>query len=212
MTLVIDDPEQLNVRLSELGLKLEWLTSAALRGDAGAGASTALHPPGDPGFRRWSDTTAGLRANVLPHSWEMSNALNYCTVFNRATRTAIVVMAGDVFTGSRLGTPRSRYPKGIATESRIGINNGQQSFFPQMKSPAEILEADCVTYALVQFDGAEGIQLELSQPSSMSASGYVNDWRERLLLPTVNPQGIGVTVVAERDASEAAVDFVVERR
>lgn len=212
MTQIVDSPALVDERLQHLGLRADWLLGSVLEGDAGASSATALHPPGDAGFRRWADTVAALRTRLLPQGWDMSNTANYCTVFNRTTRTAVVVMAGDLFTGTRLGTPKSRYPKGAATQARILVNVGQASLFPSLKSPDEIVEEDCVTFALVQFPTEAGIQAELSRPSSMSASGYVNAWRERILLPTVHPGGHHPEKNVDDTPDAPDIDFAVTPR
>jgi hypothetical protein len=193
-------------------LERDWLRNAVLAGDAGASSSTALHPPGDSGFRRWSDTVAGLRRQALPHGWEMSNAQNYCTVFNGESRAAIVVMAGDPMTGMRIGSPTSRYPKGVATAQRIARNNGQASLFPSMKSNDEVVEEDCVTYVLVQYATEVGVQVELSLPSSMSSSGYVDEWDERILLPMVDPRGTEPDAEVPELENSPSIDFAVSAR
>lgn len=206
------EPSEVDARLATLKLNRTWLQNGVIAGDAGASSSSALHPPGDSGFRRWADTVAGLRTQVLPHGWDMSNALNYCTVFNRESRTAVVVMAGDVMTGIKFGTPRSRYPKGVVTAKRIERNNGQISLFPSLKSAEEIVEEDCLTWVLVQFQGEQGVQVELSRPSSMSQAGYVNDWDERILLPTVDPRGPHLAGRVDDGPENPDIDFAVTPR
>ncbi len=208
---IIDEPADIDRRLIELGLVRSWLVAAVLSGDAGASTSTALHPPSDAGFRRWSDSVAELRMQSLPYGWRHSNDLNYCTVFNLETRTAVAIMAGDELTGSRLGAPRSRYPKGVSTRMRITINNGQDSLFPNLKAPHEIVEHDCTTWTLIQWAAEDGIHAELSCPRGQNDRGHVVDYAERILLPTINPRG-GEPAGAYEDPGQPDVDFNVNVR
>lgn len=208
-TKVIEREQDVDSRLAELGLTRGRLVAAILSGDAGASGSTALHPPGNPGYRRWADTVTGLRMQLLPHGWLHSNAFNYCTVFNPDTRVAIVVMAGDSMTGSRLGVPSSKYPKGDVTAQRLRVNQQQTSLFPDLKSAGEVAEQDCTTWVLVQRSDEIGIHAELSRARSMNNSGYVVDWYERLLLPTIDPRGDDRT---EQSPAEPDIDFVVSAR
>jgi len=186
---VVHESPMVDARLASLGLTRERLANAILSGDAGASSSTALHPPGNVGYRRWADTVAGLRRQLLPHGWLQSNALNYCTVYNPATRVAIVVMAGDGNTGHRAAATRSKYPKGAVTVRRLRLNQQQASMFPDLKSPAEVAEEDCATWVLAQDADEDGVRAELSRPRSQDASGRVVDWYERILLPPVDPRG-----------------------
>lgn len=212
MTKLVHETSEVDARLASLKLNRLWLHNGVLAGDAGASSSSALHPPGDPGFRRWSDTVAGLRGQVLPNGWNMSNALNYCTVFNRESRTAVVVMAGDIMTGSKLGSPKSRYPKGVVTAKRIERNNGQTSLFPSLKSAEEVVEEDCLTWVLVQVPTEQGVLVELSRPKSMSLSGHVDDWDERILLPIIDPRGPKLTAQIEDSPENPHIDFAVTPR
>ena len=207
---VVHEPPMVDARLASLGLTHERLADAILSGDAGASSSTALHPPGNVGYRRWADTVAGLRRQLLPHGWLQSNALNYCTVYNPTTRVAIVVMAGDANTGSRVAATRSKYPKGAATVRRLRLNQQQASMFPDLKSPAEVVEEDCTTWVLAQDSDDAGVRAELSRPRSQDLSGRVVDWYERVLLPAVDPGGQGSAGQARHDVD--TVDFAVTAR
>jgi hypothetical protein len=210
---VIYKLDEVDTRLGTLGLERKHLTSALLRGDAGAGGSTALHPPTDAGFRRWSETTTELRVQLIPfggNAWKHSNALGYCTVYNTGTQTAIVVMQGNGFTGSRARDPRSKYPKGVLTEARILFNQAQGSLFPEMKSPSEITERDCTTWILVQWADEQGaIHAELSHPIGQDSARHVTDWYERILLPNVDPGT--ATGLLGTQTDEPDVDFPVRR-
>lgn len=214
VTKIIYEPAEVDARLAALGLARKHLTSAILAGDASAGGSTALHPPTDPGYRRWSETTAQLRAELIPfggYAWTLSNRGGYCTVYSTNTRTAIVVMQGDCFTGSRIQDPRSRYPKGALTEARLLRNQSQLSFFPELKSPSEAIESDCTTWVLVQWVDQEGsIHVELSRPIGQDNSKHVTDWHERILLPVIDP-GDSTRRRGDTSDDEPDVDFTVRR-
>lgn len=213
-TKVLYEPTDVDARLRTLGLERKHLTSAVLAGDAGAGGSTALHPATDAGYRRWSETTAQLRAQLIPfgsYTWTLSNRGGYCTVYSTTTGTAIVVMQGDGFTGSRVQDPRSRYPKGALTEARLLRNQSQLSFFPQLKSPSEAVEEDCTTWVLVQWvDGQGRIHAELSRPIGQDNAKHVTDWHERILLPMIDP-GEGNLRRDNAPIDEPDVDFTVRR-
>lgn len=211
---IVGELPEVDARLRELGLEREHLISAILAGDAGAGGSTALHPLTDAGYRRWSETTAQLRAQLIPfggYTWTLSNRGGYCTVYSTSTRTAIVVMQGDGFTGSRVQDPRSRYPKGALTEARLLRNKSQLSFFPHLKSPSEFVEADCTTWVLVQWVDSEGaIHAELSRPIGQDDAKHVTEWHERILLPVIDP-GDSTIRRDEAPVDEPDVDFPVRR-
>ena len=208
---LITNAVEVEARLTELQLRRGWLEHSVRVGDAGASSSTALHPPNDGGVRRYADTVAGLRAQALPHGWEMSNAKNYCTVFNRRSKTAVAVMAGDAMTGLAFGTPKSLSPRGPITIDRIARNKGQLSMFPKIKAPSEIVEEDCSTWALIQYGTDEGVQFELSLPKAMNASGYVTDYEERILFGRIDPQA-QVLPVGSQPNGDPDVDFVVIAR
>lgn len=210
---MIDDPLAVDERLQQLGLQRDRLVRAVLRGDAGASSSTALHPSSDAGYRRWSDTVAGLRLAFLPHGWSLSNAQNYCTIYNPQTRIAVVVMAGDIKTGSRISSPRSKYPKGAATGQRLRLNQEQQtSMFPDIKAPHEVVSQDCKTWVLVQYGADDGVHIELSLAKSQDKAGFVVTWYERLLFPTIDPRGESLPVEDMNAAATDNIDFPVTPR
>jgi hypothetical protein len=151
-------------------------------------ADCTLHdPPSLAGIMAWGKITRRLRDRLVPVGWVPSNAQNYATTIHPKGAYAIVVAAGDAYTGLVGMTPCTRSEKGTATKEAVADN---QTSFAEIDSTYAWPRAVPVpkqTWFLLHFmdEDAGSIRIELSLPAEMDDDGHVIRWRERVILRSV---------------------------
>jgi hypothetical protein len=202
-------------RLASLGLSAEDFAFVLAGADAEARTWSRAAPPVMAGMARWGKTNELLRIRLLPRGWSQDNPQNLPRTISPSGDFAIVGTAGDGATGWPPGNPTTRYAKGVET-ARFIERNGQLAFdygglpgagtLPWRMSPAD----GAVTWLLLYNVTDSHIHAELSLPESISPTGYVDAWTERVILPVTElatPAGSGLA-----GSSGHAVDLAVERR
>jgi hypothetical protein len=196
--------------LTDMGLTIDILIDASLRGETARDSCTANDPPSAPGFYAWSGTVRGLRDILIPLGWRRNDDVNYSRVVNEDLNIAIAVVTGDEGTGNPAVSPKTKYPKGPATQAAVNTNQG--SLFPA----AEILQPETesnnrwITWMLLRKRAGDTVFAELSLPSLMSKDGQVERWETRIILEpmTFEPPLFD----ADDDSGEPPIDVLVRRR
>jgi len=196
---VVVEPQQVADRLSELGLTEEILRNAIIAGDLARAACTANDPPLFRGVTFWGRTTRALRELLAPAGWEKDDTAGFATVRNKQLGVAIVVVSGDMGTGSSDATvtPKSKYRKGTITIAAVDNNAAQLDLFDMVNeapAPPTPDENGMLTWVLLVYraPGSKEIRSELSLPSSVSDDGKMSDWAERIPLAPI-PYGQGTS-------------------
>jgi Zn-dependent peptidase ImmA (M78 family) len=118
-------------RLSQLGLKLEYLEYAFRKADAEARTYTEHDPPSASGIARWSRTNRFLRDRLVPEEeWTSSNPHNVPITTSPDKMTTIIATTGDDDTGIASGSPTTKYAKGQASIRAIRRNRHVQDVLP----------------------------------------------------------------------------------
>lgn len=208
--LVHHDPVDTFGRLKDMGLSIEILQDAVAMGESARASCTENDPAIVPGLLAWARTVRGLRELLKPEGWCGSRAGGLETVVSPDGKLAIAVATGDESTGFCGSTPKTKYPRGPSTEAAIEQN--QLPFFEEPeKRVAELTPSDRVTWLLLISSSPDtnDIRCELSLPNSIGDNGKVEQWSERILLPTVrrDPEP---TLLPAHDESEIVVE--VSRR
>lgn len=176
-------PAEVTARLYELDLKREALVEAVHFGFSYAAECTLHDPKSLAGIVFWGKTVRKLRDQLIPDGWDVENRQNYPLTVHSSKRWAIGVAAGDERTGIPDKTPSTRSERGPATRQVVSIN--QYSFAALSADFAE-LDAALVrqTWLLMHYrdDEADEIRMELSLPAEMTPDGFVNQWKERIIL------------------------------
>jgi hypothetical protein len=202
-------------RLASLGLAAEDFAFVLLGADAEARTWSQVAPPVMSGMARWGKTNELLRLRLLPRGWSQDNPQNLPRTISPSGDFAIVGTAGDGATGWPPGNPTTRYAKGVET-ARFIERNGQLAFdygglggagtLPWRMGPPD----GAVTWLLLYNLTDSQIHAELSLPESISPTGYVDAWTERVILPVTE---LASPVASGRPALPGnAVDVAVERR
>ena len=177
--------DEVRDRLQCLDLDHETLINIVRRGQYAHAACTANDPPLYPGFTAWAQMVRAAREYLLPKGWTRSNENNYCVVINPSGDIAIAIATGDEGTGYSSANPTTRSSKGPRTVDVIAVNQYQLTLplnCPPTPEPAVHQDGDRLTWILLVHRGAGGVLAELSLPSSINDSGYIDDWRERIML------------------------------
>lgn len=124
---------------------------------------------------------------------------------------AIAVVTGDDGAGKVDASPKTKYPKGAATQAAVFSN--QQSFQFEELTPVDS-EADEVaetwlTWMLLRKRTGDSTFAELSLPLTMTKEGQVERRQTRIIL---DPILIDPNVDVGDDSSEPPIDVPVRRR
>lgn len=194
--------------LAQLGLTKKILRDAILRGEAGRDSCTANDAPGAPGFYAWAGTVRALRDILTPKGWTRNDDVNYSRVINPDRSIAIAVVTGDEGTGNKDASPKTKYPKGPATQAAVTSNQWSLQFVEFTTVEDDLLET-WITWMLLKKRTRDSVFSELSLPSSMTTDGQVESWQTRIIL---DPMLIDPNIEFESDSSETPIDVPVRRR
>jgi hypothetical protein len=205
---VYREPLDIEVRLHELGLRLDVVQDVRLSGRVGWATCTENDPPGHAGMHRYAVMTRELRNILMPEGWLKTDISNHSMILSPDRSVAIVVASGNELTGSgdEQHSPSTKYPKGPLTAAAVDQNRQQLDLFPEMLpiGPTE----ETLTWVLLVRYGAEGDRAELSLPSRIDDDGWISDWRERIILPVIAWDGGGAG--ARRRVPEPLPDFDID--
>lgn len=212
-TVVHIDSMDVQVRLAQLGLRLEYLHEAILVGEAARNSCTDNDPPMLRGFLAWGRRMRGLRDILGPLGWRRDDADNYATVVDAANAVAIATCSGDDGTGLQHAIPKTKHPRGAATEAVIEENQ-QLEFdgFRQTMAAIQANPAPCATWILLVARTSTHLYCELSLPASQGTDDRIDQWIERILLPSLPLPGVAVPVFVDLAASQPDIDVVVTRK
>ncbi|HDT4634426.1 TPA: hypothetical protein ACPYWN_003185 [Klebsiella oxytoca] len=183
--------------ISKYGIKETALQAAVEDGLLEIRQSTDLDAKTDPGSRAWGAVIRGLRRELLTDSeeWGFSFVSGLNLTHNKDKGLNILVMSGDKYTGLFDGNPKSKNPKGAATEVLVGEN---YELFNAEKTISSFVRPEpvdsMINFVLLYFFdyGNKEVRYELSIPDGMSQSAgktRIASWKERYIfdaIPFVN--------------------------
>ncbi|WP_162823969.1 hypothetical protein [Streptomyces cavourensis] len=203
-------------RLAALGMKVEYCERAIRAGEAARREATPSEPPTAPGLRDWIARVGMLRYTmVIEEGWTPLNHKNMALVVNPERAIAVGVLAGDSGTGWPAPIkPRSRYPKGQAFANAVAggdltLFGNEDAGHPEVLDPEAIEALDLwllLTYRVRQGDTIT-VYNELSLPEPVSDSGYIVDWRDRVILPRLTFEAL---VIDDGRDEDGGFDVLVE--
>lgn len=181
-TILRDSPAETEGRLKELRLSTEVLVDAVRTGELERLSCTDLDPASAAGFEAWRWAVRRLRELLVPRGWRAVNDRNLPLVVEPSLSIAVAVTSGDDSTGT-LFPPTTLHPKGPATETYIEVNRRQLLLFPAQPSFVPTpSRSERVTWLLLVRPRKDSVRVELSLPASIDEFGYIQSWRERLIL------------------------------
>lgn len=197
--------------LAQLGLTTEVLIEAIRRGEIARDSCTANDAPNAPGFYAWAGTVRALRDILMPQRWTRNDDDCYSRVISPDSTIAIAVVTGDEGTGKRDASPKTKYPKGAATQAAVSSNQQSLRFeeFASAEDEADQTAETWITWMLLKKRTDDSVFAELSLPLSMTKDGQVENWQTRIIL---DPILIDPNIEIEDDSSEPPIDVLVRRR
>lgn len=216
---LIHEDDDAVTRLAALGITVDDLVSALTAGDAEARAWTEAAPPNMSGMARWGRTNESLRISLAKKSkdWTYRNPRSLPLTMNEPIGVAIVGTSGDGGTGDARWLPSTKYAKGVAVAEAVEKNEQLALFSDVDAEVGKVLGAvgatsDGVkTWIYLYRVMPEGILSELSLPETISDDGYIDRWRERIIVPMYRFDG-NVGTAAARPDDGGDVTVTVERR
>lgn len=169
--------------VTKSGISEQALQAAIADGLLEIRNSTKLDAKTDPGSRAWGAVIRGLRRELLAENslWTFSFVKGLNLTHNKENGLNIVVMSGDKYTGLLESSPKSKNPKGVATEVLVGEN---YDLFAD-NNVTNVKKIDTmVNYVLLYFFdyGKKEVRYELSVPVGMTSNGgkaRIAAWTER---------------------------------
>lgn len=217
MTLTHVQPQAVEDRLGELGLKAERLGETVRRGYVAFISCTPNDPPLFPGFSAWAMMVRGLREYLLPEGWERSDENNYSLVINSAGTVAIAVATGDAATGRVEEQPTTKSSKGPSTAEAVTSNQlTLDLIFPPVELPQASRplgqDQQRTTWILLVHRSQGEVRCELSLPTSMGPDGRVDGWQERIILGAIPTDPDVLEVAPPTPPQQPDIDVAVKRR
>ncbi|MDQ8184256.1 hypothetical protein [Pelagicoccus sp. SDUM812002] len=182
--LIIDNPEEANNRLNELGLSEKDLIDIAMAMVGAKRDTTKNDVAGAGGLRSWMDGTRRAREILTMQGWKRDRTAQVESVANKQLGIRLIVCNTDASTGLPNSIPQNSSKKGTGTQSNVNCN--QQNFFSQLGFENQASAgSEFVTWYLCVYGGKETMRAELSCPTVM-ANGYFVEFRERIILSGEN--------------------------
>ncbi len=208
-------PRDVRRELAALGLTLEPLQDAVLRGFTAGISRTENDAPTATGFYHWNETVRTLRENLAASSWRRRNENGLPTMVNPDKSLAVCVSSGDENTGLADKNPSTKNHKGPRTAEFVALNFEQIDMFPDLRPVVESNQtgSSTRTWTLLFCTDTDRHELrsELSLPILIGVGGQINGWIARIILPVIRLDGGGGTETAEPDFGPD-VDIDIRRR
>jgi hypothetical protein len=206
-------------RLDELGLSETILRESLSAAYESSALLSENFPPMARGLWVWFSAHASLRDRVLPRGWAKDDARNFSTVVDPTGQYALAVATGNGHTGDKDRRPSTRHDKGAVTFDAVAGNRQRQlaDYVPEFGRVRQDL-ATQETWFLLHFQhhdkeaDRDEIRAELSLPASIGTDGYIDEWRERIILERI-PLGHAAIVdpIVETPQEDVPVQYKKRR-
>lgn len=201
ITIYKEEPD-VKTRLEELGLTIEELQEAAQANFLAQASCTANDAPTAPGFLGWNASVRVLREFSTTKGWERQDTKNSPRLIHPDGKFSIMFATGDDATGVSILNPSTKSNKGATTRASIDSNAQEVSLFDaemiphvipirKHKGDGSLGHTTWVFLVYVRIDHSSEnprhtVRCELSLATNMNASGYINKWRERIIIPEID--------------------------
>jgi hypothetical protein len=194
---VVVEPDEVNAKLSKLGLTAEVLRQAVGEAAQAKFQTTVNHPATAGGSMQWFEAVRSLRDQLIPISaerWEANNSLNRGLVVNPKRGVVLGVAGGDANTGIPSADPTTRSPKGNTTKDAVITNQMRFEEFREYfgaLNPKTIKELGTLWLLLIFVNVESGqARSELSRPIHWGdAERRPVGFSPRIILPPVDLDG-----------------------
>jgi hypothetical protein len=202
---LLHEEQDVEERLAALGLSIPLLREAVEQGEAERNRSTPNDPPCAPGTYAWIGTTRALRERLTPAGWERNDDGNLSTVISPDKKMSISVVSGDMSTGIRGASPKTKHRRGSMSIYAISSNAKQLPLFPE---DHQVMNEGRLHWLLLICKDGDTLRYELSLPSAVN-SGQVTEWNERIILPPIDFSDLGSLIPIDQGPE---VEVKIQRR
>lgn len=193
--------------LANLGLTEEVIQAAMRAALVQSRRVTEFHPLGWDNNELYGEGIARLRELLQPFGWTTFREAKFEGVLNAAATIAIIVSSGTRETGREDGrAPRTKNPKGSATQHAVDANQGELFGDPTAVPGPNNPPATLMLLHFLDF-AADELRLELSLPKTMRGKQVV-EWDYRIPIAAV-PLGLRTTTLnipAEEDEEVPVIE------
>jgi hypothetical protein len=172
-----------------MSLSGDALAAAVRMGQDARSSCTLNDPPMETGIHGWGRTVRGLRENTLPLGWTRFDDDYIHGVISADETVVIAVATGDAATGRVGPNPKTAWPKGVKVRAAVKRNAAQLSLFKDLDIVPIRQDVapnpKCLLWLLVVHEGDDEVRFELSLPDSVGEDERVDEWVERIVLPSI---------------------------
>jgi len=201
-------------RLAAFGLSTEVIHTALKPGLSRATSRTSMALRSTPGTDIYHDSMEQLHSHLAEFGWQIVYVDHQPRLLHPDGVICFTVAAGtNVASPDQRQIPRTSR-KGKATRESLAPPSAKlPALFdvPEVQQQQELSAAaeKAPLWLLVHERTTRGLNLELSQPAKMTASGIVTAWKDRIIIKTLDLTG-DLSVFNESD--DDGIDVTVEPR
>jgi len=201
-------------RLVAFGLSTELIHTALQPGLSRATARTSMALRSTPGTDIYHDSMEQLHQCLAETGWRLAYVEHQPRLLHPDGLISFTVAAGtNVASPDHRQTPRTSR-KGKATRESLAAPRVQlPTLFavPEIEQQQELVAAaeEAPFWMLVHERTTRGLNLELSRPAQMTASGIVTDWNDRIIIEALDLEG-DLSVFDQ--PGDGGIDVAVEPR
>jgi hypothetical protein len=188
-------------RLTQLGLRRDYLLEVVRAAVGARRNATAFHPLSTGGQNSWSEGTAQLRRIFVPQGWEICRRDNIESIFHPEYGIKVIFQNAER-AGDPLRDPAAVSRKGAGSARAIEL--GQYELWPDLKRK-EVAELTAPTWVLFVFAEGDDVRAELSCPVAISEDQF-DGFHERIILVE---KGGWDSMEPVSDADEPPVEYDV---
>lgn len=209
---VVDNPIEVQNRLSELGWAPDDLIEVVHAMVAGRNGCTANDPASAPGYMSWKQGTRRMREIGLSKGLRAVDVEQVPWTLDLERHLRFAVVNSDDATGLRDSVPQNRNKRGPAAERAVEVNAHQYQLFPisavdTTEQVTKLRALGTVAWYLFVYASEDEVRAELSCPVAIEG-GYFTDFVERIFLSFSG--GFDAPVNGLKDSgSDDFVDFDV---
>jgi hypothetical protein len=148
------------------------------------------HPPIFPSLSFWAEAVKVFRDRKMDEGWTKSDARNYSTIISPDRALQIAIARGDEWTGREVapdGKPSTQHKKGTVTQMAVEVNRQLALQFDVLPVPEpDLADSAMVTWVLLHYREKHTIRCELSHPTAINKSGFVEGWAERIIIQGID--------------------------
>lgn len=199
-------------RLAKFGLSTELIHTALRPGLSRASNRTAMALRSTPGTDIYHESMERLNQRLAEAGWRLVYVGHQPRLLHPDLFISFTIASGtNVANPDRRLAPRTR-PKGKSTRDSLAGPRAQIAALfdvPEVVQEKELVAAaeKAPLWLLVHERTEQGLNLELSRPAEMTASGIVTDWDDRIVIDFLDIEGdLSVFSTPDDDGIDVAIE------